>query len=98
VGPGQVQTKSWTCLGRIRQFENKMLKAEKWFMVFKTEIINHFLKNKEEFSVKKKKKNYADHYLCHSKYVECKNYFLKTILYRSKRSLKKKIVSKYRFI
>jgi hypothetical protein len=39
-------------LDRIRRFMNKMLKVGKWFTVLKT--INHFLKIKEEFSVKGK--------------------------------------------
>ena len=39
-------------LGKVRQFENEMLKIKNWFMLFKT--VNHFSKIKEEFSVKVK--------------------------------------------
>ena len=39
-------------LGKVRQFENEMLKIGNWFTVLKT--VNHFPKIKEEFSVKGK--------------------------------------------
>jgi hypothetical protein len=43
-------TGSCASLDKVRQFENEMLKVEKWFVVFK--IVNYFPKIKEEFSVK----------------------------------------------
>ena len=48
----QFPARSWVGVGRVRRFENEMLKVKKWFTVFK--IINHFPKIKERFSVKRK--------------------------------------------
>jgi hypothetical protein len=50
AGSVQVLARFWVGLGRVGQFENKMLKVGKRFLVLK--IINHFSKIKEEFSVK----------------------------------------------
>jgi hypothetical protein len=52
AGPGQVPVRSRVSLGRVCQFKNEMLKIGNWFTVLKT--VNHFLKIKEEFSVKGK--------------------------------------------
>jgi hypothetical protein len=46
-GLDQVLAGSWASLGRVCQFENKMLKLEKWFTVLKNG--NHFQKIKKEF-------------------------------------------------
>jgi hypothetical protein len=45
AGLSQVLTRSSASFGKVRQFENKMLKVEKLFTIFKT--INHFSKIKE---------------------------------------------------
>jgi hypothetical protein len=50
VGSSKVPARSWVSLGKLRRFENEMLKVEKWFMIL------YFPKIKEKILVKRKKK------------------------------------------
>jgi hypothetical protein len=56
---GQVPARSWAGVGRVRRFENEIIKVKKKFTVFK--IVNHFPKIQEGFSVKRKIFSF-DHY------------------------------------